>query len=161
MAVGELTTRADLNEADLPPGAVITPRGRLSVAKMYEGDTPSGPFTTSQLARLDEALTLSSRETGLDFSIYLGPLGEDTRGGAERLFDQLGERESDSVLIAVSPGERALEIVTGETARKRVPERGAKLAIMSMTTLFKEGDLVGGLIGGLRMLTGQAGSARV
>lgn len=158
MAVGELTVRSEVAESDLPQGAVITPRGRLSVAKMYEPASPSGPFTSTQMARLDEALTLSTRETGLDFSVYLGALGDDTRAGAERLFDQIGERAHDSVLVAVSPGQRVLEIVTGESSRLRLSERSAKLAVMSMVASFKEGDLIGGLVSGLRMMTDQAGS---
>lgn len=159
MAVGELTRKADVRQEDLPAGAVVTPTGRLSVAHEHQSATPSGPFKAAQLGRLDEALTLSSRETGLDFSIYLGALGENSRAGAERLFDSLGHRASESVLIAVSPGERVVEIVTGEVATQRVTERGAKLAVMSMVALFKDGDLIGGLISGLRALTDRAGSA--
>ncbi|MGH3517249.1 MAG: DUF5130 family protein [Haloechinothrix sp.] len=158
MAVGELTRTAEVSQADLPPGAVITPTGRISAAKMYQPATPSGPFKPAQLARLDEALTLASRETGLDFSVYLGALGRDTRAGAERLFDTIGPRERESVLVAVSPGERVVEIVTGEVAAQRLSERGAKLAVMSMVASFKEGDLIGGLVSGLRMMTDQAGS---
>lgn len=157
VAAGELTRAAELNERDLPEGAVITPTGRISVAQMIQSTTPSGPFRPSQLARLDEALTLASRETGLDFSVYIGPLGEDSRAGAEKLFDSFGERERDSVLVAVSPGERVVEIVTGEVATQRLTTRGPKLAVMSMVAFFKEGDLIGGLISGLRMMTDQAG----
>ncbi|MGH3450781.1 MAG: DUF5130 family protein [Haloechinothrix sp.] len=159
MAVGELTRKVEVNEADLEPGTVVTPTGRLSAARMYEPAALSGPFKPAQLASLDEALTLSSRETGLDFSVYLGALGEDSRAGAERLFDGIGERERQSVLIAVSPGERVVEIVSGEIATQRLSERGAKLAVMSMVASFKEGDLIGGLVGGLRMMTDRAGPA--
>src|SRR5690606_25248301 len=104
---------------------------------------------TAQLARLDEALTLASRETGLDFSIYLGELGDEPRQSAEALHNTLGERGDDSVLIAVSPGERVVEVVTGARAMQRLPDRSAKLAVMSMVASFKEGDLIGGLISGL------------
>jgi hypothetical protein len=61
------------------------------------------------------------------------------------------------VLIAVSPGARVVEVVTGPYAAQRLPDRGAKLAVMSMVASFKEGDLIGGLVSGLRMLTDQAG----
>jgi hypothetical protein len=47
--------------------------------------------------------------------------------------------------------------VTGPEARLRLADRGCKLAVMSMVASFKEGDLVGGLLSGLRMLSGQAG----
>ncbi|MFI9815470.1 DUF5130 family protein [Saccharothrix variisporea] len=156
MATGSHVARVD--PADLPVGAVVTNSGRVSAAKMYEPHPPSLPFTPVQLASLDEALTLASRTTGLDFSVYLGELGSDTRARAEELHSTT-PRPSHAVLVAVSPGERAVEIVTGEESHRRLADRGAKLAVMSMVASFKEGDIAGGLLSGLRMLTDQAGSA--
>lgn len=149
--------RTDLEPIE--PGAVITVSGRRSVAKLHTPPERYGPFSPMQLSRLDEALTLAGRETGIDFSIYLGELGQDSRAGAERLHDSIGPAGADAVLIAVSPGERVVEVVTGSSALRRVPERGAKLAVMSMVAFFKDGDLIGGLLSGLRMLADQAGSA--
>ena len=83
-----------------------------------------GPFTPRQLSRLDEALTLSSRETGLDFSVWVGELEEPTREHAERLHAGL-PRPAEGVLIAVSPGQRVLHIVTGEHSSRRLPDRAA------------------------------------
>ena len=48
--------------------------------------------------------------------------------------------------------------MTGAEAKVRLPDRGAKLALMSMVASFKEGDLFGGLLSGLRMLADQAGN---
>ena len=79
-----------------------------------------GPFTTPQLLRLDEALRLADRSTGLTFSVYVGDLDEPVRGHAEKLHGQLADPDS-SVLIAISPNQRVLEIVTGTLARKRIP----------------------------------------
>ncbi|KAA9160861.1 DUF5130 family protein [Amycolatopsis acidicola] len=157
MAAGELVQQAQSDEAEF--GVGIYPTGRRSVARMYEPAAPSSPFSTAQLARLDEALTLSSRETGVDFSVYLGELGSDTREAAEKLHASIGEGAGNAVLIAVSPGERVVEVVTGSDAYTRLPDRAAKLAVMSMVASFKEGDLIGGLVSGLRMLSDQAGSA--
>jgi uncharacterized membrane protein YgcG len=161
VATGELTKRVD--ESELGYGEALTSSGRVSAAKMYEAAPPAGPFTTRQLARLDEALTFASRETGLDFSLYLGELGgQDSRATAEKLHATTAN-PANAVLIAVSPGERLIEIVTGKTAYGRLPDRGAKLAIASMVASFKEGDLVRGLVNGLanalRMLSDQAGPA--
>ena len=47
-------------------------------------------FTWQELARLDEALTMASRETGLRFTLYIGDLGKRTRIRAEELFGQSG-----------------------------------------------------------------------
>ncbi|GLY67139.1 DUF5130 family protein [Amycolatopsis taiwanensis] len=158
MAAGELTEQGLSEEPEF--GVAIYPTGRRSVAKMYQPSKSTGPFSTTQLARLDEALTLASRETGLDFSVYLGELdGGDTRQAAEKLHWSIGPGADDSVLIAVSPGQRVVEVVTGSDALHRVSDRGAKLAVMSMVASFKEGDLIGGLVSGLRMLSDQAGAA--
>ena len=58
-------------------------------------------FTYSELARLDEALTMSSRETGLRFTLYIGDLGKPTRVTAEDLHARSGGHPYDAVLIAV------------------------------------------------------------
>jgi hypothetical protein len=151
--------RAD-NEADYGPGSSLMASGRVSIARSIKPLPPAVPFTPAQLARLDEAITLSTRSTGLDFSIYLGDLGDDTRAKAESLHASMGEQAaSDAVLIAVSPGQRVVEIVTGDESHRRLSDRACKLAVMSMVASFKEGDLIGGLVSALRMLTDQAGSA--
>ena len=115
-----------------------------------------GPFTPRQLSRLDEALTLSSRETGLDFSVWVGALDEPTREHAERLHARL-PRPAEGVLLAVSPQQRVLHIVTGEQSSRRLPDRAAALAALSMRASLSVGDLVGALVNGLRMLSDQAG----
>jgi Domain of unknown function (DUF5130) len=118
------------------------------------------PFTARQLWRLDEALTLASLETGLTFSVYVGVLQDPTHEHAERLHAQLGQVAPNSVLIAVSPGQRTLDIVTGERSAKRLPDRSLALAALSMRAAFSAGDLTGGLVNGLRMLADQAGRER-
>jgi hypothetical protein len=115
-----------------------------------------GPFTTPQLLRLDEALRLADQSTGLVFSVYLGDLDEPVRGHAEKLHAQL-TRADEAVLVAVSPNQRVLEIVTGARARKRIPDRAAKLAALSMAAAFGGGNLAGGIVAGLAQLAEQAG----
>jgi hypothetical protein len=112
------------------------------------------PFTASQLTRIDEALTLSSRETGLTFSIYVGELSPPARAHAEALFEKL---TGNSVLLAVSPGQRNLHIVTGPESARRLPNRACALAALAMRASFSNGDLTGGIVTGLRMLADSAG----
>jgi uncharacterized protein DUF5130 len=152
-------TPGQLLEEDPEHGhsAVVTASGRISVAREHRQSPPELPFSSVQLARLDEALTLSARSTGLGFSVYLGDLGEDTRVEAEALHASSGESASSVVLIAVSPAQRRVEVVTGADSSRRLPDRACNLAVMSMVASFKEGDLIGGLVGGLRMLSDQAG----
>ena len=170
MATGESTqtqahaapVKAETNgsgSTELALGEAIGATGRKSIAKEIKPLPPAVPFTPVQLSRLDEALTLSSRTTGLDFSIYLGDLGSDTRAAAENMHASIGAAATDAVLIAVSPGQRVVEIVTGEEAHRRLADRACKLSVMTMVASFKEGELIGGLISALRLLTEQAGSA--
>ncbi|GAA3203474.1 DUF5130 family protein [Dactylosporangium siamense] len=119
-------------------------------------DVLNGPFTTRQLLRLDEALRLADSSTGLTFSIYVGELAEPMRASAEELHGQLAD-PPHSVLIAVSPNQRTLEIITGGEARRRLPDRAAKLAALSMAAAFGGGDLAGGLVAGLSQLADHAG----
>ena len=123
-------------------------------------DVLDGPFTTPQLLRIDEALRLADRSTGLTFSVYVGDLDEPTREHGEKLHSQLAEPDQ-SVLLAVSPNQRALEIVTGAEARRRIPDRSAKLAALSMAAAFTGGDLTGGIVSGIAQLTEYAGKARL
>jgi hypothetical protein len=121
------------------------------------GEPLDGIFSWQELARLDEALTMSSRETGLRFTLYLGDLGKPTRTTAEALHARSGADPAESVLIAISPGQRVVEVVTGAAASRRLPDRACALAVLSMTVSFAAGDLVGGIVNGLRQLSDQAG----
>jgi hypothetical protein len=138
--------------------------GEISGAKALEhnelqrgpqGENSTGPFNARQLSRLDEALTLSSRETGLVFSVYVGEFKKPTRAHAEALFEKLSDT---AVLVAVSPGQRALHIVTGPESAKRLPNRSCALAALAMRASFANGDLTGGIVTGLRMLADAAGN---
>lgn len=117
-----------------------------------------GPFTTRQLLRIDEALRAADQSTGLTFSVYVGQIADPLREGAEKLHAQLA-RPDDSVLIAVDPGQRQLEIVTGANARKRLADRDCKLAALSMAAAFGGGDLAGGVVSGLAQLADHAGKS--
>ncbi|HEU4424732.1 MAG TPA: DUF5130 family protein [Pilimelia sp.] len=117
-----------------------------------------GPFNTRQLLRLDQALRVADKSTGLTFSVYVGDVDDPPREFAEKLHGQLAD-PARSVLIAVSPNQRVLEIVTGSDARRRVLDREAKLAALSMVAAFTGGDLTGGIVIGLDQLATHAGRA--
>jgi uncharacterized membrane protein YgcG len=88
--------------------------------------------------------------------VYLGDLEEPSRTHAEKLHGQLTDA-GRSVLVAVSPNQRVLEIVSGVEARRRISDRDAKLAALSMAAAFSGGDLAGGIISGLDQLATHAG----
>lgn len=145
---GMSTEAGHQNASGVKPGAAVGGG---------DGDSVGGPFTLKQLERLDEALTMASRETGINFSVYVGRLAGDTRATAEAMHPRMGDKASNGVLLAVDPGQRVLEIVTGRESVKRLPDRSCALAALSMTAAFGSGDLVGGIVNGLRMLSDQAG----
>lgn len=154
------TTTAPATDPALEHGAGVVNTSRVSVARHLTARHPALPFTPQQLSRLDEALTFAGRETGVHFSVYLGELGEDSRTRAEELFGTLGAQGSGAVLIAVSPGQRVVELVTGAVVQRRITDRAARLAVTAMVASFREGDLAGGLVSALRMLADQAGAPR-
>ena len=103
-------------------------------------------------------MRLADTSTGLKFSVYVGEFDEPTRASAEKLHGELPD-PPHSVLIAVSPNQRQMEIVTGAEARRRLPDRAAKLAALSMAAAFGGGDLAGGLVSGLAQLADHAGKS--
>jgi Domain of unknown function (DUF5130) len=137
---------------------IPTASGRISEAAEVHAEDDKVPFSPSQLSRIDEALTRTSAETGLLFTVWVGALGGRSRERAEDLHATLGDSAVDAVLVAVSPGERVVEVVTGEESSRRVDDHGCKIAVGSMVSRFTEGDLVGGIVEGLRVLGDHAGS---
>ena len=139
-----------------PEAQVTVGEARPTTGTGTPPEVLDGPFSTRQLLRIDEALRLADQGTGLVFSVYVGGLDEPIREHAERLHRQLADPDR-SVLIAVSPNQRQMEIVTGKYARKRIPDTYAKLAALSMVASFGGGDLAGGIIQGLDQLASHAG----
>lgn len=143
------------------PSSSVEAPGGLTLTEDPHKSEPTvaaleGPFTTRQLLRLDEALRVADQQTGLIFSVYVGDLTEPVREAAQGLHRQI-EGAPRAVLVAVSPNQRVLEIVTGSEARKRISDRDAKLAALSMAASFAGGDLAGGVLAGLDQLATHAG----
>ena len=130
------------------------------VAQVAAGSQDSG-LTPRQQERIEHAVSLCRSENGLDVSVLVGDLDlPDTgefRSAAERLHAALGSRSAAAVLLVVAPGQRRVEVVTGPVVRRRVPDRVAALAVLSMTTAFGGGDLTGGVIDALRQVADSAG----
>ncbi len=146
MAPGELAkVRAGEVEARKP--AVCGPTGLTDV-----------PMNTQQLSLLDEVIDSAERLTGLRFSAYLGDLGSDSRATALGLHAGLGADAPNAVLVALSPGQRIVEVVTGTVAALRITDRAARLAVLNMVSSAGGGDLEGALVNGIRTLADQAGT---
>lgn len=113
-------------------------------------------LTTTQADDLRAALLGAERRSGLRFAAFLGPPVGGRRYFAERLHAALGAESADAVLLYIDVAGRALEIVTGENARRVLPDGACRLVAMSMATAFSAGDLVGGLLYGVTALADQA-----
>ena len=121
---------------------------------------PSGdnaPFSDAQVREISRACGSATAESGLHYSVYVGAVEGDIRDHAERLHAALGPNASSAVLVLVAPQDRQLEIVTGKESSRRLSDRACALAALSMTTAFAGGDLVGGVVTGLRMLSEASG----
>lgn len=125
--------------------------------RVMPGLGDDAPFTPRQLERIDDALTFASRDANLTFSLYVGALLDPTREAAEAMLGEL-PAPADSVLVAVSPGQRVLQIVTGIDASERIPNRICALSALTMRAAFSSGDLVGGIVNGIRILSDAAGA---
>ncbi len=114
-------------------------------------------LSSIQAEDIRQAVQQAEHRSGLRFAVYLGSPTGGRRHFAERLHAGLGEESANAVLIYVDPSGRALEIVTGERARGRVPDGRCRLIAMSMATAFSAGDLTGGVVYGVSALMEVAG----
>ena len=121
---------------------------------------PAGEaFTTDERLEIHRALELATRQCGLPFSLYVGAL-EQGRDSATRLHEALGADAAGTVLVAVDPGGRSLEIVTGARAASSLDDRACALGALTMTSAFVNGDLVGGIRNGVLQLAEHARAPR-
>jgi hypothetical protein len=117
-------------------------------------------FTAREREDIDRAARIAEGDTDLHFSVYVGALGGDSRATATRVHAGLPDPAA-SVLVAVDPGARRVEVVTGTTSHRWLDDRSCALGVVSMTTSFTAGDLAGGIVNGLRTLAEHARHPRV
>lgn len=118
-------------------------------------------FSAEQLERLNRALELAQKHSGIPFTVRVGPLRGDVRLAAERILSTLVDdpARDPAVLIVVSPGQCFVRVATTPAARRRISDNAAGLAALAMTSSFSLGDLVGGLTTGIRQLGEAAGAS--
>lgn len=148
MAPGEVAKRnADQQAIEKWEPRIAGPRGSTDL-----------PFDNKQLVLLDEVIENAEEVTGLRFSAFLGDLGPDTRTKALSLHAGLGKDAPNGVLVAMSPAQRTVEVVTGSVAGLRISDRAAKLAVLNVVSAAGKGDLHGALVNAIRTLADQAGT---
>lgn len=141
-----------VDPAELPYGSAITSSGRISAVTEPGEPSVDYPFPARDLATLDDALTYGSRGAAARFAVYIGDLGTDTAAHARTLLAKV-PTPNDAVLLAVSPDQRAIEVVYGSHLRDRGAEAAAPLGIAAAASAFKEGNLIDGLVSAVRVLS--------
>jgi Domain of unknown function (DUF5130) len=112
------------------------------------GGSGAGPelIESGQITR---AIRIAEKRTGLNWSVFVGGLGADSRAAAVARHAALGPTAAKSVLVAIDPQAHRLEIVTGDRARAVLDDRSCALAAASMAGTFAVRDLDGGIARGI------------
>ena len=117
---------------------------------------PAGDaFSQRQQDDIVRAIRLADAQASLPVSVYVGTLDAPdgaTRHAAQRLHAALGDDAAQTVLLAVDPGLRRVEVVTGSALAHRLDDRSCALAAIAMTSTFQAGDLAGGIVAGINTL---------
>ncbi len=118
---------------------------------------PAGEaFSAGQVDAIERAIDHARAESDLNFSVFVGAPEGDLREQGRRLLAALGDDADRSVVVAVDPAQRRLEILTGVAAARHLDDRATALGAMSMTSSFAAGDLAGGIVAGLHTLSEHA-----
>jgi uncharacterized membrane protein YgcG len=118
---------------------------------------PAGEaFSAGQVQAIKRAIEHARAESDLDYSVFVGDPDGDLREHGRRLLAALGDAADTSVVVAIDPAHRRLEILTGSTAARWLDDRATALGAMSMTSSFAAGDLAGGIVAGLHTLSEHA-----
>ncbi|KUI25472.1 DUF5130 domain-containing protein [Mycobacterium sp. GA-2829] len=154
MASGEVqvTGHRAAVERELPHGWALTSSGRVSGVTEPGRLSVDYPFATKDLVVLDDALKYGSRAAKARFAVYIGDLGADTAATAREILSQV-PTPNNAVLLAVSPDQHAIEVVYGVDVKGRGIETAAPLGVSAAAASIKEGNLLDGIISGVRVLS--------
>ncbi|WP_225726950.1 MULTISPECIES: DUF5130 domain-containing protein [unclassified Nocardia] len=143
-------------EADLPHGYAITSSGRVSGVHEAGAVFKEAPFSDPERLAMDNVLTEATRATKVRFNIYIGNLGEDPAAGADAIFPKTPEA-ARSVLIAVSPNDKAIEVRSGREVADRANDRVCQLGVTAALSSFRQGQLIDGLVSAVRVMAAAIG----
>jgi hypothetical protein len=138
--------------AELPRGSVVTTSGRISGVTEPGELSVHYPFPVKELVRLDDALTYGSRAAKARFAVYIGDLGADAATTAREILGRV-PTPNNAVLLAVSPNQKAIEVVYGSDVSGRGIEESAPLGVSAAAASFKDGNLIDGLISAVRVMS--------
>ncbi|WP_433623395.1 DUF5130 domain-containing protein [Nocardia sp. CA-120079] len=143
-------------ESELPHGSVVTSSGRVSGVHEAGAVFKEAPFSDDERLTIDNVLTEATRATKVRFNIYIGDLGADPAAGADAVFPATPEA-ARSVLIAVSPNDKAIEVRSGHEVADRANDRVGQLGVTAALSSFRQGQLIDGLVSAVRVMAAAIG----
>ncbi|MEU5843822.1 DUF5130 family protein [Rhodococcus sp. NPDC047139] len=150
MASGDVIQRPVVAPEDLPHGAAITSSGRISTVRGLGQPFTGAPFKDRDLITLDDTLTGALRATGVRFTVYIGDAA-DPAAATDALLPTTPDA-ADSVLIAVYPNQRSIEIRSGSSAADRATDRVLQLGVTAAVSSFGQGNLLDGITSAVRVI---------
>ncbi|MDO9457131.1 DUF5130 family protein [Nocardioides sp.] len=117
---------------------------------------PAGEhLSASDRAALDLTIRKAEQLCRSEFSVFVGKSVGEPRPFAVDLHRSLVAPDR-SILVMVDPTARAVEVVTGTDVRRTLDDARVELAVATMVSSFRDGDLVGGLRRGVQQLAEHA-----
>ncbi len=116
------------------------------------------PITARQREGIQRAVDLARSICGFAFAVHVGPVP--SRDAAVAIHAGLAD-PAGAVLVAVDPDRRVIEVVTGTRVAVPLDDRACEFAVLSMTSSFATGDLVGGIREGVVQLAEHARAPKV
>ncbi len=150
MASGDVIHTPVRSTDTLPYGAALTASGRISSTRPLGDPFAGAPFKESELIRLDDTLTDAIRATHVRFSVYIGDAA-DPAAETDALFPTTPDAEN-SVLLAVYPNQRSIEIRSGRAAAARATDRVVQLGVTAAVASFGQGNLIDGITSAVRVM---------
>lgn len=150
MAHGEVVHTAPV---DLPYGAAVTASGRVSKVHLSgDANNELPPFGRDELIRLDETLSRAIRSTNIRFTAYVGDIGAELGQGVKDIF-AAAPSPDESVLVAVSPNTRTIDIVAGSAVSDRATDEVCRLGVTAAVSEFRAGNLIDGIVSAIRVMS--------
>ncbi|WP_280234547.1 DUF5130 domain-containing protein [Nocardia cyriacigeorgica] len=143
-------------EADLPHGYALMTSGRVSGVHEAGDVFKEAPFDNDERLLMDNVLTEATRATKVRFNVYIGDLGADPSAGVDAIFPVTPEA-ARSVLIAVSPNDRAVEVRSGKDVADRANDRVCQLGVTAALSSMRQGQLIDGLVSAVRVMSAAIG----
>jgi hypothetical protein len=130
--------------------------GRVSGVHEAGDVFKEAPFSNDERLLMDNVLTDATRATKVRFNVYIGDLGADPSAGVDAIFAVTPEA-TRSVLIAVSPNERAVEVRSGKDVADRANDRVCQLGVTAALSSMRQGQLIDGLVSAVRVMAAAIG----